>query len=445
MMEKRREERKHSAKFLRRRKFLLVLPALVLPFLLLLVWTLGIVGEAKASKKETHALQGLNLNLPSAAPAKDSNWNKLRYYEQADRDSAKIRSLLKKDPYQRSALAGQQPETEMSSLENNTRSVFNPYPASQIPDSNEKRVYQKINALHQQLEIAEVQDRQPKKEKEVIKRKSSLPSTDVERLETMMHSMQHKEVDSEMVQLSGILEKIMDVQNPQRVHEKLEQQSLKNRKQVFSIEQSKEDYISVLETKKDFTATLQQYHPDSMPETMRSYMETNRFYGIEEKEFNTITQHAIRAVIDEDQTLVNGATVKLRLREDMLIAGNRIAKDQFVYGMATLDGERLLVAITSIGYRNQLLPVNLSVYDYDGLAGINIPGAMTRTVAKRSAAQSAQNIGALNTLDPSFGAQAVSAGLNMAQNIVGKSAKLVRVSIQAGYGVLLKDENAKDK
>src|SRR5690242_446580 len=91
---------KHSAKFLRQRKFLLVLPVLVIPFLLLLVWTLGLVGDVKAENTSTKQ-QGFNLQLPDAAPAKDSNWNKLKYYEQADRDSAKLRSMLKSDPYRK--------------------------------------------------------------------------------------------------------------------------------------------------------------------------------------------------------------------------------------------------------------------------------------------------------------------------------------------------------
>lgn len=99
-MEKRGDGKpQHSAKFLRQRKFLMVLPVLVLPFLILLVWTLGLVGDTKAETGAAKKYQGLNLNLPSAAPAKDSNWNKLKYYEQADKDSMKLKSLLKNDPF----------------------------------------------------------------------------------------------------------------------------------------------------------------------------------------------------------------------------------------------------------------------------------------------------------------------------------------------------------
>ena len=72
------EKPQHSAKFLRKRKFLMVAPLLVLPFIILLLWTLGLVGEVKEKTPGQTAFRGLNLNLPSAAPAKESNWNKLK-------------------------------------------------------------------------------------------------------------------------------------------------------------------------------------------------------------------------------------------------------------------------------------------------------------------------------------------------------------------------------
>ena len=242
-----------------------------------------------------------------------------------------------------------------------------------------------------------------------------------------------------------MLETILDIQNPQRVQQKLQAQSEQNKRQVFAVEQPRENIVSVLERKNEFPVMLNELNQDSMPATLQAYMQSNHFYGLND-ELNTSQQeqHAISAVIQEDQTLVTGATVQLRLLENIFIAGMPIPTNQLVYGQATLNGERLQITITSISYQQHILPVALSVYDQDGIKGINVPGAITRDVAKRSAAQSAQGLGAINTLDPSLGSQAVSAGLTMAQNLVGKSAKLVRVSVKAGYQVLLKDDHVKD-
>lgn len=447
-MEKRGDGKpQHSAKFLRQRKFLMVLPVLVLPFLILLVWTLGLVGDTKAETGAAKKYQGLNLNLPSAAPAKDSNWNKLKYYEQADKDSMKLKSLLKNDPFRQL-----EPETVATGEDTKSRNGFtysyDPYPSGKKTDHNEQRVYKKLAALNKELETAAERERQPKPLPNTMKKSVSLPSPDVDRLEKMMQTMQRKDEgeDPEMKQYNEMLEKILDIQNPERVQEKLRQQSEQHKRQVFAVETLREDMISVLEPKKDFSKLLARYKTDSIPEAMQSFMESNRFYSLDESTTEMTAHRAIAATIPENQTLVSGATLKLRLMEDIFIAGVQVPKDHFIYGLATLNGERLQVTISSVEYQDYILPVSLTVYDKkDGLPGIDIPGAITRDVAKKSAGQSMQGLSSINSLDPSIGAQALTAGLQAAQNIVSKSAKLVRVTVEVGYPVLLKDDNQQDK
>ena len=114
-------------------------------------------------------------------------------------------------------------------------------------------------------------------------------------------------------------------------------------------------------------------------------------------------------------------------------------KESFVYGTVSLNGERLRVTITSIRCQDVLLPVQLEVYDLDGLPGIYIPGAMTRDVAKSSVDNAAQML-EVTSLDPSLKAQAASAGLSAVKSLLSKKAKLVKVTIKACYKVLLKDK-----
>jgi len=451
-MEKQNEGKPHSAKFLRQRKFLLVLPLLTLPFVILLAWTLGIVGEAKASTAKEQPYQGLNLTLPNAAPARDSNWNKLQYYIQADKDSAKLRAMLKSDPYRNMELETGDEETVLEEKRHGGYHYsYDPHPATGRSKKGgrtvdaEERVYEKLAELDKQLKAAEQPAPTTTNPPKVIS--TSVPSGEVDRLEKLMQTLhQGKDTgsDPEMDQLAGMLNTILDIQHPERVQQKIREQSEQHKRQVFAVEQKGEDIISTLESTKDFSAMLQELESDSMPVAIKSFMESNQFYGLDEIQNDADKQHAIPRVVHEDQTLVSGATVKLRLLEDVFIAGIRVPKDQFVYGLASLHGERLQVSVTSISYQHHILPVALSVYDRDGIAGINIPGAITRDVAKRSAAQSMQGLGSVNTLNPSAGAQAVTAGLQMAQNLVGKTAKLVRVSVKAGYQVLLKDDNVKD-
>lgn len=82
--------------------------------------------------------------------------------------------------------------------------------------------------------------------------------------------------------------------------------------------------------------------------------------------------------------------------------------------------------------------MNLQVLDQDGLAGIYEPGSITRDVVKESAGEGVSGIGAVG-IDPSLGAQAASAGIQMARSLVGKKVRMVRVVVKAGYRVFLKD------
>lgn len=444
-MKKQSEESpQYSAKVLRQRKFLLIAPVLVVPFLILLLWTTGLVGNAKETSP-TASLQGLNLNLPSAAPAKDSNWDKLRYYEQADKDSAKLKSQLRSDPFFQSLDSDDLDESSMKGISESdyAESIYSdekPVPFHK-QDRNEQKVYQKLSRLQREL------NREPESALPEPSHAASSTNPDIDRLENMMQQMQSgKEPDTELNQLNDMLGKIMDIQNPERLQERLRQQSEKNKEQAFALEAPPENVISRLEPRKDLSTQLNRYNGDTLPGAFQTYMNSNRFYSLDEPGMEGQIGRAISAVIPEAQTLVSGATVKLRLSEDVYIAGVKVPKNHYVYGRASLNGDRLQIAVSSIEYDNRILPVALTVYDKkDGLAGINIPGAITRDIAKNSAAQSVQGLGTISSLDPSFGAQVATAGLNMAQNLVGRSAKLVRVTVAAGYPVLLRDDNQKDK
>src|SRR3954452_14469932 len=89
--------KKHSGKFLRQRKFFLFLPLIVTPSLAILFYLLG-GGRANSAEASTVARKGLITSLPAANTSKDNSWNKMQYYEQADKDSAKRHELIKNDP-----------------------------------------------------------------------------------------------------------------------------------------------------------------------------------------------------------------------------------------------------------------------------------------------------------------------------------------------------------
>ena len=164
----------------------------------------------------------------------------------------------------------------------------------------------------------------------------------------------------------------------------------------------------------------------------------NGFYGLDEESLTSQEDNAIPAVIHDTQELVAGSTVKLRLTNDIFINGQLIPKDHFIYGTAAINEERLTVSINSIRSGNSLFPVAMSVYDLDGMEGLYIPGAIERDAAKQSSEQALQNMQFMS-MDQTLAAQAAGAGVEAAKGLFSKKAKLIKVTVKAGYQVLLKD------
>ncbi|NEW82790.1 MAG: conjugative transposon protein TraM [Mariniphaga sp.] len=437
------EQKAQSPKMLRQRKFLMILPLLVLPFMTLMFWSLG-GGKVENTVAQPLTNKGFNMKLPDAYLKDERSLDKMSYYDKAASDSAKRKELMKNDPnYRGSSLRndaiGRQTE-DRSDSENYTQSgtlMTSPYGSEISHDSNEVKVYRKLAELDEAMNRVPAPTIEPIDDASHNKSENTQVNTaDIDRLEQMMRSMNQPEgEDPELQQLNGMLEKILDIQHPDRVQEKIRQSSNASKGQVFAMSAvAKETPVSLLSNTPDARGGVNS--------TSIIQSQLNGFYSLDESIPDDEAQNAIQAVIHETQTLVAGSTVKLRLVNDVYINGILIPKDNFLFGEATLNGERLGIKISSIHYRNSLFPVQLSVYDMDGMNGIYIPGAITRDVAKQSADRTIQSIG-MTTLDPSLGAQAASAGIEAARDMISKKVKLIKVTVKAGYQVLLRDEKQK--
>lgn len=429
------EKQTMTPKKKRQRQFMLALPVLVLPFLTMLFWVLG-GGKTDTVQAGEQKQAGFNLSLPDASFKENKPMTKMSYYEKAQQDSAKFRELVKNDPNYSEGEFGQEdnynfPITE-EDYPGDTRSGLNTsLQGSGGNNPQTEEIYQKLAQLNRELNrpVSESETTPASQQATSSNRTSmaDLPTGDIDRLEQMMEMMNEpSEEDPEMQQISGMLEKILDVQHPQRVQEKLRDLQSQRREGLLSVAPQRQDDPVTLLSAGALQGTA------------------NGFFSLEEETAaTTLPANAISAVIHQDQVLVNGSTVKLRLTQDVTIGGVHIPKDNFLFGVASLSGERLGVKINSIRYGESLFPVELTVYDMDGLGGIYIPGAITRDVAKESAARSTQGIG-LTSLDPSLGAQAAGAGIEAARTLFNKKVKLVKVTVKAGYRVLLFDEKQKN-
>lgn len=198
--------------------------------------------------------------------------------------------------------------------------------------------------------------------------------------------------------------------------------------------------VAVQAARERTVSGLQQTISDA--EFMRQYNQP-RNYG-----FNTavgsgytLGKNTIRACIHEDQTVMDGQTVRLRLLEPLQAGNLVIPQNTLISGTGKVQGERLDIVVSSIEYRGNLLPVELTVYDSDGQKGLSVPSSLEQEAAKEAMA----NIGAGLGTSISF---ARSAGQQVAMDItrglmqggspyLAKRFRTVKVHLKAGYGLML--------
>ncbi|MDB5013253.1 MAG: conjugative transposon TraM protein [Daejeonella sp.] len=377
-------EKQISIENQRKRKFLLVLPLLVLPFITMAFWALG----GGQNRQELHAQAskaGLNTSLPDAKFNPKDKQDKFSVYE----ISAKHNNDLNKKESQdigRLILTGD---------------------ADVALDPNEKNINDKLAEINEVLQQQDEQAQPYRKEKKPLSIKQPVQiSADVDRLESLMKSLQSDNgQDPEMEQLNGVLEKILDVQHPERLKEKYAKKPIKPLKAVFAVRK-----------------------PDTISDnTDSSYLAIS-------------TGNTIQAVIHQDQDVVSGSVIKLRLADTINANGIVIPKNEFIYGIADINNERLKIDITTLRTKNSIITVNLAAYDLDGLEGLYIPGAISRDAAKKGVDDAIQDLQIMN-MNPSVSAQAASAGIQAAKGLFGKRMKQIRVKVKAGYQLFLKDNH----
>lgn len=422
----------HSEPFLKQRSFYTFLPLVLLPFITVFY---GVI-VAKVNKGQSLPLaekQGLNTSLPDAIINQDKLINKLSYYEKAAQDSARRAQLLKKDPYFQDSLTPAPVDDGGVSLLAQTPVRASATKRKAASDPKQAQVYKKLDELNKVLSAASEPSfkTQEEKNKEIT---GDPAHAELEiQLQTILAQATDKELaepesDPELEALSGMLDKIIQIQNPDLAKKNV---SLDSQIQAASS-------VSLTQQLPD-ASLLQSAAPADSLQSSPVNLADNGFFSLDEP-VSSAEQKAIEAVTDQNPKLVTGSTVKLKLSSDIFVQGQLIPKGSFLFGTASLNGERLTIQIQSVLHQNSLFAVNLVVYDLDGQPGIYIPGAISRDVAKQSASQASSGI-SVGSLDNSLGAQAADAAIQASKTLLSRKAKLQQVTIREGYKVLLFDKN----
>ncbi|MCH7410004.1 conjugative transposon protein TraM [Belliella sp. DSM 111904] len=422
----------HSEKFKRHRKFLLVLPLFVLPFLVTTFWALGGGNPTVEIADDNAKLIG---TLPSPE-IEEKPMDKLSLFEKAKKDSSNRQKQYTQDPY---ADFFQIKEAELESQDIEKANHLSPIIESTPMKAQEEKIRQQLDQLQAVLDQPDVQ---PASQKALASQKE-FPialTGDIDRLEAMMQRMsQRDEDDPEMRQVEDMLEKILDIQHPQRVQDRLREKSREEKGKVFPIHTESKP-LSNKNQPKPSSLELADDELDYTPAFTQS-KQINGFYGLEEESVSSDDNiFAVPAVIHGEQTLTAGATVKMRLTRDIYVNGMRIPSGSFVFGTCGIQGERLEIAVDGIRHGEVIFPISLTVYDMDAISGIRIPGAITRESVKEGTASAIQGTQFMG-FNPSIEAQAANAGIEAAKGLFSKKAKLIRVTVKDTHPILLVDQN----
>ena len=414
---------KHSEKFLRQRKLFTIAPLLIAPFLTMLFWSLG--GGKKANAVPSADTKGLNTEIPNAQIKDNSSaWDKYALYEKAKRDSLRKAEAERTDPYFRLRTI-----TEVN-RKDSIGSINSSLGKKDFRESDDEvainRKIAEINAtINSPVKTQNsVNATVPKVEEEEHADES------IDRLEQMMLMMQSEgQADPEMQGVESVLDKILDVQHPERVRQRIEQQSIKQQGKVFPVSKLLGENV------------VNAFGNQSTRDTAHT---AAAFIDLNIRTENINNANLIKAIVHNDQVLTAGSVVRLELVDEVYINGNKVSAGTFLFGTCSIQNERLLVNIQSIFFHETLVPVSLAVHDFDGLEGINIPGSAVNDATRQGSDQLLQGV-QLMSLDPSVGAQAASAGIQTAKTLFSRKNRVVRVQIKSGYQVFLKDTSKNTK
>ena len=172
--------------------------------------------------------------------------------------------------------------------------------------------------------------------------------------------------------------------------------------------------------------------------------------------FNTICDNEpesglIKAIIDENIKAVDGSRVRLRLLDDVEVSGITLRKGTYLYAtMSGFGNQRVKGTVKSVLVDDDIVKINLSIYDTDGMEGLYVPGSQFRDTAKDIASGAFSPSGDLGFTQSSnsftqMGIQAINNAFNKTSNAINKAIKKNRANLKYGTFVYLINDKSTAK
>jgi conjugative transposon TraM protein len=154
-----------------------------------------------------------------------------------------------------------------------------------------------------------------------------------------------------------------------------------------------------------------------------------------------ILRNSIRACIHRTQTITAESSVALRLLEGARIARMTLPEGTLLTAKAMITDGRLGLQITSVEYKGNFVPVDLSAYDLDGQIGLNLPYSPDVNAIKEIASGMSTSAGTNIVLSSSTGQQLISdLTKGVVQGTTGYISKKIgspKITVKSGHLLFL--------
>ncbi len=243
-----------------------------------------------------------------------------------------------------------------------------------------------------------------------------------------------------------LTEKEMEIQGQQK-----EQELQEEIERILA--QAKDEAESKLNEEIELSGTITvNENAVSQPSESEDSQEVVKRVKLPSEYFNTITENEsqstmIKAIIDENIKAVDGSRVRLRLLDDIEIGKVTMPKGSYIYAiMSGFGSQRVKGSVKSLLYNDQLIKVNLSLYDTDGLEGLYIPESQFRETTKdiaSGAMNGNMNMGQVNSTNSfaQWGMQAIQNAYQRTTNAISKAIKRNSAKLKYGTFVYLVNGN----
>lgn len=424
----RKEKKQLSPQELQKRKKLIIFPLMFLAFAgcMWLIFAPSSKDEVKPDE-----IGGFNADIP--LPKEDGIYSdKKTAYEQESMKSKqedRMRSLQdfgftlgeENKVTDNLSLTADLPEEQPA---NNSRSYYGGSSRNSSYVQSSAYAYQDIN--RQLGSFYETPKEDP--EKEELARK-------IEELESRLYERENTQstADEQLALLEKSYElaaKYMNGGQEQAVKQVTPTASIQGKVQALPVQAVTEQTVSGLQV------------PMSDAEFIAAYSQP-RNYG-----FNTsvgtgslMGKNTILACIHEDQSVMDGQNVRLRLLEPLQAGHIRMPKNSLLSGTARVQGERMDINISSLEYEGNIIPVELVVYDSDGQKGLSVPSSLEMQALNEGMANIGAGLGSSFTVNQNAGAAIVSdltrGVLQGGSQYLSKKFRTVKVNLKADYKVML--------